>query len=110
MQTGPDRQLIDSLSCLTEEEFWISCNVFFSPPQLVFTAALGFDSFLVMRHGMRPAGAGSPQPTSTAAIPRDSIPGHMLGCYFCNDVVAPGNVSVRESGLAVVFGCGQGVS
>lgn len=64
--------------------------------QLVLTAALGFDSFLVMRHGIREMGTDGPLP-STAAIPRNSIPGRMLGCYFCNDVVAPGNVSVSGS-------------
>lgn len=76
--------------------------------QLVLTAALGFDSFLVMRHGMRESGTGSSQPSSTA-IPRDSIPGHMLGCYFCNDVVAPGNVSVRESVLVIMYVTRQGI-
>jgi len=36
-------------------------------------AALGFDTFLVMRHGARVA---------TSA-------GTRLGCYYCNDIVAP---------------------
>ncbi|GFY88965.1 ThiF family protein [Actinidia rufa] len=36
-------------------------------------SALGFDSFLVMRHGAGPIG----------------IELQRLGCYFCNDVVAP---------------------
>jgi len=36
-------------------------------------AALGFDTFLVMRHGARAA-------TSS---------GNRLGCYYCNDIVAP---------------------
>lgn len=41
-------------------------------------AALGFDSYLVMRHGARP-----------------EAPDHAkLGCYFCNDVVAPADVSL----------------
>ncbi|CAR27221.1 ZYRO0C11726p [Zygosaccharomyces rouxii] len=40
--------------------------------KLVMNAALGFDSYLVMRHGNY----------------RDSL-GKRLGCYFCNDVVAP---------------------
>lgn len=64
--------------------------------QLVLTAALGFDSFLVMRHGIRELVTEASLP-STSAIPRNSIPGKMLGCYFCNDVVAPGNVSVSGS-------------
>ena len=42
--------------------------------KLVINAALGFDTFLVMRHGVR--GPEQLQP---------------LGCYFCNDVVAPGD-------------------
>jgi ubiquitin-like modifier-activating enzyme ATG7 len=37
----------------------------------VINTALGFDSFLVMRHGMR-----------------NTVPTE-LGCYYCNDVVAP---------------------
>jgi hypothetical protein len=39
-------------------------------------AALGFDTFLVMRHGARAA-------TSS---------GNRLGCYYCNDIVAPADV------------------
>lgn len=38
--------------------------------------ALGYDSYLVMRHGIKG---------------KNNEP--KLGCYFCNDVVAPGNVS-----------------
>ena len=41
-------------------------------------AALGFDSFLVMRHGYE----------------------QNLGCYFCNDVVAP--TDVIHSNLIII--------
>lgn len=44
--------------------------------QIVINAALGFDSFLVMRHGSRSADPSNPK----------------LGCYYCNDVVAPADV------------------
>lgn len=47
-----------------------------------------------MRHGLKKFTEGgelSEQP-NTSNIPCSSIPGHMLGCYFCNDVVAPGDV------------------
>lgn len=44
-------------------------------------AALGFDSYLVMRHGARTA-YSFVNGTSTR-----------LGCYYCNDVVAPADVS-----------------
>ncbi|KAA6418534.1 MAG: ubiquitin-like modifier-activating enzyme atg7-like [Trebouxia sp. A1-2] len=43
-------------------------------------AALGFDSFLVMRHG------GAP---SEATGSHEAAAKRRLGCYFCNDVVAP---------------------
>lgn len=85
-----------------------------SSPQLVINAALGFDTFVVMRHGLKKspvcqsagpdsspscssASSLSSTPAGTApSLPGSSlfsnIPGHKLGCYFCNDVVAPGDV------------------
>jgi hypothetical protein len=48
--------------------------------KIVMNAALGFDTFVVMRHGMNDGNISSE-----------------LGCYFCNDVVAPANVRMEES-------------
>src|ERR1700742_3575975 len=44
--------------------------------QVVMNAPLGFDTYLVMRHGARAA-------TSLE---------NRLGCYYCNDIVAPTDV------------------
>jgi hypothetical protein len=49
--------------------------------QIVINAALGFDTFLVMRHGTR----ATASPPNGKANPR-------LGCYYCNDIVAPSDV------------------
>jgi ubiquitin-like modifier-activating enzyme ATG7 len=43
------------------------------------TIALGFETFLAMRHGL------------SADEHDNSVNGERLGCYFCNDVVAPRN-------------------
>jgi ubiquitin-like modifier-activating enzyme ATG7 len=48
----------------------------------VINTALGFDTFLVMRHGAR-AGAGEDGAEGK---------GKRLGCYYCNDIVAPADV------------------
>ena len=47
--------------------------IFILITQIVLNAALGFDSFLVMRHGARASSS-------------------RLGCYYCNDIVAPTDV------------------
>lgn len=60
------------------------------PQQLVMTVALGFDTFLVMRHGVPPL------PEDIPELPVPVVPGKpfegQLGCYYCNDIVAPRDV------------------
>jgi len=60
----------------------------------VITAALGFDTFLVMQHGTRDTGL-----FEGVAARLESIPGSSLGCYFCNDVVAQSIHYARLPGL-----------
>jgi len=49
--------------------------------------ALGFDTYLVMRHGV---------PTGEKEVAKEVKPGApyegRLGCYYCNDIVAPTDV------------------
>uniref|UniRef100_A0A672G4R2 Ubiquitin-like modifier-activating enzyme ATG7 n=1 Tax=Salarias fasciatus TaxID=181472 RepID=A0A672G4R2_SALFA len=103
----------------TRESRWLPTVIAASKRKLVVNAALGFDTFVVMRHGLKKPAAS--QSVSTAAdsspVPVSSlfsnIPGHKLGCYFCNDVVAPGDVrktldlfscTVSRPGLAMIAG------
>lgn len=57
----------------TRESRWLPTVMGRASHKLVMNAALGFDTFVVMRHG--PKNVYEPQ--------------EELGCYFCNDVVAP---------------------
>uniref|UniRef100_A0A8D8MEW5 Ubiquitin-like modifier-activating enzyme ATG7 n=1 Tax=Culex pipiens TaxID=7175 RepID=A0A8D8MEW5_CULPI len=54
---------------------------------MVITVALGFDTFLVIRHGSKSENRVKPNLIKGFK----EIPGTYLGCYFCNDIVAPGN-------------------
>ena len=62
----------------TRESRWLPTVMGKSAQKIVVNAALGFDTFVVMRHGLRSKGKGEEE----------------LGCYFCNDVVAPADVSL----------------
>ncbi|KAG1662518.1 hypothetical protein FOA52_000922 [Chlamydomonas sp. UWO 241] len=66
----------------TRESRWLPSLLAASYGKVAVTAALGFDTFVVLRHGATPDGE-----------PAGGAPGrpHRLGCYFCNDVVAPLN-------------------
>ncbi|KAL7752443.1 Autophagy protein 7 [Sorochytrium milnesiophthora] len=55
----------------SRESRWLPSVLGCYHDKLVMTVALGFDTYVVMRHG--PKGQVKPR----------------LGCYFCNDVVAP---------------------
>uniref|UniRef100_A0A8C5WLY2 Ubiquitin-like modifier-activating enzyme ATG7 n=1 Tax=Leptobrachium leishanense TaxID=445787 RepID=A0A8C5WLY2_9ANUR len=89
----------------TRESRWLPTVIAASKKKLVINAALGFDTFVVMRHGlkkMEEAGNSHLATTSSSELLGSSlfsnIPGFKLGCYFCNDVVAPGD-STRDRTL-----------
>ncbi|KAJ5102863.1 Ubiquitin-like modifier-activating enzyme atg7 [Penicillium argentinense] len=66
----------------TRESRWLPTVMGKAAGKIVMNAALGFDSFVVMRHGV-------------AASANEAAE---LGCYFCNDVVAPAN-SIKDQTL-----------
>ncbi|KAI9859050.1 MAG: Autophagy protein 7 [Trichoglossum hirsutum] len=66
----------------TRESRWLPTVMGKSKSKIVLNAALGFDTFVVMRHGVR----------------MEQGKGEELGCYFCNDVVAPMD-SVKDTTL-----------
>ncbi|THH32938.1 hypothetical protein EUX98_g1274 [Antrodiella citrinella] len=57
----------------SRESRWLPTVIGAAKGKIVMNAALGFDTFLVMRHGAR----------ATLST------GTRLGCYYCNDIVAP---------------------
>lgn len=61
----------------SRESRWLPTVMGKAAGKIVMNAALGFDSYVVMRHG--------------SETKEDGKVG--LGCYFCNDVVAPADVS-----------------
>lgn len=62
----------------SRESRWLPTVIAAAQNKIVINAALGFDSYLVMRHGAAPGQVGK-----------------RLGCYYCNDVVAPMDVSLQ---------------
>ncbi|VDP96177.1 unnamed protein product [Trichobilharzia regenti] len=101
----------------TRESRWLPTVLANVHGKLVINAALGFDTYLVMRHGVR-----SPPMSPCSGDMKDlnshiassntndadirnkcsvsetkAIPGSLLGCYFCNDVVGPMNSTRNRS-------------
>ncbi|KAI8534585.1 hypothetical protein RHMOL_Rhmol10G0102100 [Rhododendron molle] len=95
--------LIDSHDAIflltdTRESRWLPTLLCANSNKIAITAALGFDSFLVMRHGSGPISTVTDfeaQDMRTLAAKMgnfsliDGDKEQRLGCYFCNDVVAP---------------------
>ncbi|XP_052124919.1 ubiquitin-like modifier-activating enzyme ATG7 [Frankliniella occidentalis] len=91
------RSAVDSLETLVDnhdvifmltdsrESRWLPTLFAGAKKKLAMNAALGFDTYLVMRHGIFCNDGSTPD------FSAESIPGRHLGCYFCNDVTAPGN-------------------
>ncbi|CAK1542187.1 unnamed protein product [Leptosia nina] len=75
----------------TREARWLPTLLAAHYGKITVNAALGFDSYLVMRHGLGYAEINSDVRSSY-------VDGSQLGCYFCNDVTAPGN-SIKDRTL-----------
>ncbi|MBA0565560.1 hypothetical protein Golob_010428 [Gossypium lobatum] len=82
----------------TRESRWLPTLLCANSNKITITAALGFDSFLVMRHGPGPFNSIpnlKAETENSLAAGMDNLAltntdgQHRLGCYFCNDVVAP---------------------
>jgi len=91
-------QLIKEHDCIfllmdTRESRWLPTLISSANHKLVINSALGFDSFLVMRHGVKnPNNKNIQSAKETTNYQTSKIESENLGCYFCNDIVAPGNV------------------
>ncbi|KAI0470688.1 E1-like protein-activating [Xylariaceae sp. FL0804] len=59
----------------SRESRWLPTVMGKAAGKIVMNAALGFDTYVVMRHGAEPLDGNDAT----------------LGCYFCNDVVTPGD-------------------
>ena len=91
------KQLIDGHDVIfllmdTRESRWLPSVMARATGKIVMNAALGFDSYVVMRHGVKPQSG-------------DGADVEMLGCYFCNDVVAPADVSFPAFGVVRTAKC-----
>ncbi|KAF4551447.1 Ubiquitin-like modifier-activating enzyme atg7-like protein [Elsinoe fawcettii] len=91
----------------TRESRWLPTVMAKSLGKIVINAALGFDTYMVMRHGLRtPKKRRTSSSSSGLPISHHSHDSHAhqsssgtgakdppqldeLGCYFCSDVVAP---------------------
>jgi ubiquitin-like modifier-activating enzyme ATG7 len=76
----------DVVFALTDsrEARWLATTIAAAEDKLLINVALGFDSYLVMRHGGHPLDNDAKE--------------ERLGCYFCTDITAAGN-SMRDRTL-----------
>lgn len=91
----------------TRESRWLPTLLASVHDKLVVNVALGFDTYLVMRHGhgaLAHADAAAAPAAAAAAAAADGMGAAALanegrlGCYFCNEIVAPSN-STRQRTL-----------
>ncbi|CAI0557912.1 unnamed protein product [Linum tenue] len=100
--------VIDDCTRLHNLSRWLPSLLCANANKITITAALGFDSFLVMRHGPGPlpnaskadaANALSDEMESLALSNREQ---QRLGCYFCNDVVQPTDVILLKNSVTLI--------
>ena len=82
---------VDQVFLLTDtrESRWLPTLMCADAGKLALNVALGFDSFVVMRHGAGVPAEAPPVCTSLGGSDEACSATTRLGCYFCADVVAP---------------------
>lgn len=86
----------------SRESRWLPTVMGKAAGKIVMNAALGFDTYVVMRHGAAPKEIVPPKEDAaskdTATTGDDATPKagseKSLGCYFCNDVVVATDVGL----------------
>ncbi|KAF7624787.1 Ubiquitin-like modifier-activating enzyme ATG7 [Meloidogyne graminicola] len=88
----------------SRESRWLPTLLASVHNKLAITVALGFDDFVILRHGTNNSENQQNEFNKELEISEllkdlpTELPGSLLGCYFCNDVTAPGN-STSERAL-----------
>ena len=103
----------------TRESRWLPTMLSTLHDRMLLNVALGLDTYLILRHGAAPKGGGGGggggeggasggsggggasegvAGTDAPPLPPPAQASPQLGCYFCNDVVAPDN-STRDRTL-----------
>jgi ubiquitin-like modifier-activating enzyme ATG7 len=111
----------------TRESRWLPTLLAAARRKVAVTAALGFDGYLVMRHGVAQVAEGEEeeeeggdegekrqQQQESLPLPPSRRSSKRVGCYFCQDVVAPSDstraraldqqCTVARPGLAPIAG------
>lgn len=76
----------------SRESRWLPTVICKALGKLAINAALGFDNYLVLRHGLPSKSTDAQASSATQPNKRED-----LGCYFCNDVVQPGNSTMNQT-------------
>uniref|UniRef100_A0A914ZTC2 Ubiquitin-like modifier-activating enzyme ATG7 n=2 Tax=Parascaris univalens TaxID=6257 RepID=A0A914ZTC2_PARUN len=74
----------------SREARWLPTLLCTAHGKLAISVAMGFDSYVVIRHGVT-CFDGESEANSAQTSDKLLIAGSELGCYFCSDVTAPGN-------------------
>lgn len=73
----------------TRESRWLPTCMCAAKDKMCINVALGFDNFLVMRHGSEVSKTDATDGEQKGDQHATSINRNRLGCYFCADIVAP---------------------
>ncbi|KIH63717.1 putative E1-like protein-activating enzyme Gsa7p/Apg7p [Ancylostoma duodenale] len=76
----------------SREARWLPTVLATKHGKMAFSVALGFDNYVVIRHGVKNAAVDQPCTSDITSVKEGTlIPYSDLACYFCSDVTAPGN-------------------